>query len=401
MQEHVPEAWGGIVSHAPERLFASQREGPIHLVIDSTGLKIVGDGEWHAYKHRSSNKRRSWRRLHLAVCDGGLIEASELTDSGADDAVVGEALLGKIVKPVASFRGDGAYDTRAFYAALGRAGTPDIDIVIPPRRKASPSRPVGGTWQQRSEAIGGNRAAHVVKPGPVPCGPASPLGEASHAVHQQVDHAVDGAGLASPADPADQREHGPGPLDAVVPGVGGPEIEQAGRVGPLDQLLGEEVAQGPAGGSVRSGQAPPVEPGIASGRAVQVLEQGSVLEGFPLADGPKPELFEGLDDGHGPGPPQPDDDEIHARARPWSVPLEGGLGFAIGPEAQGVVQHGLDQGQTPGLISTPAVHHEARDAGGLVADGSTEQLCHQRGHLAECSFWTAGSESVDCGQPRA
>ncbi len=147
------------MSHAPERLFASQREGPIHLVIDSTGLKIVGDGEWHAYKHRSSNKRRSWRRLHLAVCDGGLIEASELTDSGADDAVVGEALLGKIVKPVASFRGDGAYDTRAFYAALGRAGTPDIDIVIPPRRKASPSRPVGGTWQQRSEAI--DRIAQV------------------------------------------------------------------------------------------------------------------------------------------------------------------------------------------------------------------------------------------------
>ena len=133
--------------------FVGRHDGPIHLVIDSTGLKIVGDGEWHAYKHRSSNKRRSWRKLHLAVRDGGFIEASVLTDSRADDSTVGEDLLEKLVVPVASFRGDGAYDSRAFYAALGRAGTPDIDIVIPPRRKASPSRPVEGTWQQRNEAI--------------------------------------------------------------------------------------------------------------------------------------------------------------------------------------------------------------------------------------------------------
>ena len=103
-------------------------------------------------RHRSSNKRRSWRKLHLAVRDGGIIEASVLTDSGADDSTVGEDLLEKIVVPVASFGGDGAYDSRAFYAALGRAGTLDIDILIPPQRKASPSRPAEGTWQQRNEA---------------------------------------------------------------------------------------------------------------------------------------------------------------------------------------------------------------------------------------------------------
>ena len=130
-----------------------KHEGPIHLVIDSTGLKVLGGGEWHAFKHRNSNQRRSWRKLHLALRDDGFVEASVLTDSGADDAAVGENLLGNIVVPVASFRGDGAYDTQAFYTALGRAGTPDPDIVIPPRRKASPSPSATGTWRQRNEAL--------------------------------------------------------------------------------------------------------------------------------------------------------------------------------------------------------------------------------------------------------
>jgi hypothetical protein len=113
--------------------FVDRHDGPIHLVIDSAGLRIVGDGEWHAYKHGSSNKRRSWRKLHLAERDGGFIEASVLNDSRADDSTVGEDLLVKLVVPVASFRGDGAYDLRAFYTALGRAGMPDVDIAIPPR----------------------------------------------------------------------------------------------------------------------------------------------------------------------------------------------------------------------------------------------------------------------------
>ena len=53
------------------RLLNKAHTGPIHLVIDSTGLKMVGDGEWHASKHRTSNKRRSWRKLHLGVDGDG------------------------------------------------------------------------------------------------------------------------------------------------------------------------------------------------------------------------------------------------------------------------------------------------------------------------------------------
>ena len=124
---------------------AGKHDGPIHLVIDSTGLKILGGGEWHAYKHRGSNKRRSWRKLHLAV-------GNTLLDSGADETEVCEALLMKIAVPVASFRGDGAYDTRAFYAARGMAGMPDIDIVIAGRRsdlwtRGDPERRPARLWR--------------------------------------------------------------------------------------------------------------------------------------------------------------------------------------------------------------------------------------------------------------
>ncbi len=48
---------------------AKTHDGPIHLVVDSTGLKIIGDGEWHAHKHKTSSKRRTWRKLHLGLDD--------------------------------------------------------------------------------------------------------------------------------------------------------------------------------------------------------------------------------------------------------------------------------------------------------------------------------------------
>jgi hypothetical protein len=52
----------------------------IHLIIDSTGLKMVGDGEWHVLKHTSANKRRCWRKLHLGVDAGGFIVPSTSGD---------------------------------------------------------------------------------------------------------------------------------------------------------------------------------------------------------------------------------------------------------------------------------------------------------------------------------
>ena len=62
-------------------------------------------------------------------------------------------LLEQLDAPAVSFRADGAYDTRALYAALLEAGTPDIEIAIPPRRTASSCRLAAGNWLQREQAI--------------------------------------------------------------------------------------------------------------------------------------------------------------------------------------------------------------------------------------------------------
>jgi hypothetical protein len=82
---------------------AKQHDGPIHLVIDSTGLKMVGDGEWLAYKHKTSNTRRSWRKLHLGIDGDGFVVASELTDSSVDDASVGVAMIDQMEAAIARF----------------------------------------------------------------------------------------------------------------------------------------------------------------------------------------------------------------------------------------------------------------------------------------------------------
>ena len=132
---------------------AKMRDGPIHLVIDSTGLKMVGDGEWHAHRHKTSNKRRSWRKLHLGVDSDGFIVASELTDSGVDDSSVGVIMIKENKASIRRFTADGAYDTTAIYEALATVGLPEIAIVIPPRKTASPSKPADDVLGQRDAAI--------------------------------------------------------------------------------------------------------------------------------------------------------------------------------------------------------------------------------------------------------
>src|SRR3712207_729844 len=104
------------------RGFAGRRpkvapDGPIHLVIDSTGLKLFGRGEWDAEKH--GRARRSWRKLHIAV-DAGACEivACALTDNGADDAGEVPAPLGQVEGEIASVTADGAYDGEPVYQAV-------------------------------------------------------------------------------------------------------------------------------------------------------------------------------------------------------------------------------------------------------------------------------------------
>jgi IS5 family transposase len=84
--------------------------GPLHLLVDSTGLKLGGAGEWLVEKHGTS-RRRSWRKLHIGVdAASGEIVAVAVTRKDIDDATTADALLDQIADPVASFTADGAYD---------------------------------------------------------------------------------------------------------------------------------------------------------------------------------------------------------------------------------------------------------------------------------------------------
>ena len=132
---------------------ARDHDGPRHLVIDSTGLKIFGEGEWQVHKHKSSKKRRRWRKLHLGIDGDGCIIASALTDSSSDDAYVGLSILEQIEGTITQFAADGAYDTRPMYEALAASGAADIRIVIPPKKTATVDSRATGPWCQRNEAI--------------------------------------------------------------------------------------------------------------------------------------------------------------------------------------------------------------------------------------------------------
>ena len=83
---------------------------PMHLLVDSTGLKLCGAGEWLVEKH-GTRTRRSWRKLHLGVdADTGQIVASALTTHDVDDGTQADPLLDQVTGPVASVTGDGAYE---------------------------------------------------------------------------------------------------------------------------------------------------------------------------------------------------------------------------------------------------------------------------------------------------
>ena len=107
-------------------------DGPIDLIVDSTGLKILGRGEWNAHKHKTSKKRRDWRKLHIGVDAEGFIVAAELPASSRDDASTLPDLLAPLEVPIRRFTADGAYDHRSVYDRASAAGTENVVIVIPP-----------------------------------------------------------------------------------------------------------------------------------------------------------------------------------------------------------------------------------------------------------------------------
>jgi hypothetical protein len=105
----------------------------LHIVMDSTGLKVYGEGEWKVRQHGYS-KHRTWRKIHIALNpEDGIIHAAEMTTNGVDDAAMVKPVLEKIKGDVKIFSGDGAYDKIKVYDTLAEER---IKPIIPPRKNA-------------------------------------------------------------------------------------------------------------------------------------------------------------------------------------------------------------------------------------------------------------------------
>ncbi len=137
--------------------YKRRSRGPIaHVVVDATGLKIYGEGEWHAHKH-AREKRRRWRKLHVAVdSDTHEVIAAQMSLENVGDNQVLPVLLNPLRRRIGQLSADGAYDTRACHQLLQKK---KAKATIPPRKNA-------GFWQEghpRNEAVEAQKAGTLVE----------------------------------------------------------------------------------------------------------------------------------------------------------------------------------------------------------------------------------------------
>src|SRR3954447_16932014 len=125
---------------------------PVHLLVDSTGLKLCGPGEWLIEEH-GTRGRRSWKKLHVGVdADTGRIVASALTTHDVDDGSQVGPVLDQVAAPLASFTGDGAYDQEGVYASVAERH-PGALVIVPPRSAAVPSAAAETAPTQRDQHL--------------------------------------------------------------------------------------------------------------------------------------------------------------------------------------------------------------------------------------------------------
>lgn len=123
-----------------------------YIVIDSTGAKVYGEGEWKVRQHGWS-KHRTWRKIHLAVNEStGVIESCGMTTNSVDDAAMVGTLLDAVEGKVKKLAADGAYDRKKVYEQLKKR---KIKPVIPPRKNARITKHgnSGGGELERDKAI--------------------------------------------------------------------------------------------------------------------------------------------------------------------------------------------------------------------------------------------------------
>ena len=123
--------------------------GTVYMIIDSTGLKVYGAGEWHVKKH-GINPRRKWKKMHVSVGTDGDIQAVTVTDQYTDDASQVSELQDQMTETVDGGVADGAYDSHDVYESFLDKNT-DSRIIIPPRSTAVMSE--DAVFKQRNEHI--------------------------------------------------------------------------------------------------------------------------------------------------------------------------------------------------------------------------------------------------------
>ena len=124
----------------------------LHLLVDSTGIKILGEGEWKRKKHKAEY-RRQWRKINIGIDATTLqIRAVEVTSNSVGDSEVLPNLLDQIPESekIIAVYGDGAYDTKQCYKAIiNRGATP----IIPPRKNAQIWKSFQPYAEARNEAV--------------------------------------------------------------------------------------------------------------------------------------------------------------------------------------------------------------------------------------------------------
>lgn len=120
----------------------------LHVLVDATGLKVFGRGEWAVARHGADAVGTSWRKFHIAVAADGRILAAALTEAETPEAKVAPELLASISGAIERVTADGGYDRMSVYQAAEKLGA---KVVIPPRKDARPSS--GPALRQRNEHI--------------------------------------------------------------------------------------------------------------------------------------------------------------------------------------------------------------------------------------------------------
>ena len=124
--------------------------GPVDMIVYSTGIKIHGEGEWMTKKHKTK-ARKSWRKLHISSENDSWINASTLTDHLTSDTSQVEPLRNQIDAEIERFIADGAYDSKPVFKKLLDRNDSPPDLIVPPVTGAVISKQL--EFNQRNDHI--------------------------------------------------------------------------------------------------------------------------------------------------------------------------------------------------------------------------------------------------------